>query len=307
MGTRARLWTWGGPTDLERRLRTRLAELECRWSRFAPDSEVSRANEAAGHPLEVSAETVDLVGKAVLASQLTRGWFDPLLLPALEAAGYDRPFAELVEMTEAAPPLVASVSAPTGSIVVHEWTSPARFLRADPSTGTITVPSGAAFDPGGIGKGLAADLLLAQALVAGAASVLVDLGGDLVCGGAAPEGGWAVAVDDPFDPDGAPLTELSLPWGAVATSSKARRRWRRHGIVAHHLLDPRSGTPSTSDVVAATVVAGDCWAAEVHAKTAVVAGVEAGLEILVDNGVEGLLVDTAGGRHLTPAMAAFLR
>jgi len=73
------------------RARRRIDDLERRWSRFLPDSEVSRLNAGAGRPVLVSPETARLVARAVDAWRLTAGRFDPTVLPALVAAGYDRP------------------------------------------------------------------------------------------------------------------------------------------------------------------------------------------------------------------------
>ena len=87
--------------------------------------------------------------------------------------------------------------------------------------------AGVGFDPGGIGKGFAADLVLDELLAEGAGGACVNLGGDVRVGGLGPDGGdWTVTVEDPRDPAGPPLVTLLLADGAVATSSRCRRRWR---------------------------------------------------------------------------------
>src|SRR5579863_8411292 len=92
MGTDAHIVVVGGGPSLLDGAVARVAELERRWSRFLPDSEISRANALSGRPLEVSAETVRLVACAVSGWRLTSGRFDPTVLPALCDAGYDRDF-----------------------------------------------------------------------------------------------------------------------------------------------------------------------------------------------------------------------
>ena len=91
----------------------------------------------------------------------------------------------------------------------------------------------------------------------------------------------------------------------MATSSKAKRRWGDPGDGLHHLVDPRTGTPSSSDLAAATVVAGTCWQAEAFAKAAVVAGSSAGIDLLEAAGVEGVLVDGVGDIRLTVGIDAY--
>ena len=65
--------------------------------------------------------------------------------------------------------------------------------------GAVTLPLGVTLDPGGIGKGFAADLTAAALVEAGAAGALVDVGGDLSATGCPPAAeGWAVTVPDPL-------------------------------------------------------------------------------------------------------------
>jgi thiamine biosynthesis lipoprotein len=257
----------------------RLDELESRWSRFRSDSEVSRLNDCSGQPVEVSPDTVGLVAAALSAWRTTGGWFDPTVLPALVAAGYDRSF-ELLGTPALASPLI-----------------PATGLRGDPATVlvdahrcTVTLPRGTQFDPGGLGKGLAADLAALTALDAGATAVLVSLGGDVRAMGSPSAGSWVVGIEDPHDPD-QDLVGVAIADGAVATSGTHRRRWvDPDGRPAHHLIDPRSGQPSTSDLVAVTVIAAEAVDAEVLAKVALLAGTTGTDLLLADSAVAALTV-----------------
>jgi thiamine biosynthesis lipoprotein len=69
---------------------------------------------------------------------------------------------------------------------------------------------------------------------------------------------------------------LELTRGALATSGRDRRRWRRGGRELHHLIDPATARPAGGDLVRATVVASDAVTAEVWAKALFLAGGEAG-------------------------------
>ena len=77
---------------------------------------------------------------------------------------------------------------------------------------------------------------------------------------------------------------------AVATSNVLKRRWKHEGQWQHHLIDPRTGSPSQSTVVAATVVAKTTVEAEVWAKTLCILGIEEGLELLRKRANLGALV-----------------
>jgi thiamine biosynthesis lipoprotein len=305
MGTTVRLYLFGGPVGLEDALRGRLNELEQRWSRFIDDSEVSRLNSATGEPLAVSGDTLLLVQRALTASKRTRGWFDPALLQQLVAAGYDRPFAEIPSNGIGDLVITVTPGADEPCVIIHDWKASARAIVVDTASGTVTVPESVGFDPGGIGKGLAADLLATQAMDAGATAVMVDLGGDIVAAGQAPPGGWLINIENPFD-GAQSAASVTVPWGAVATSSRANRRWRVGDDERHHLIDPHTGVSSTSDVAACTVIGGDCWLAESFAKAALLAGVDEGLALVTGGGMEALMIDAEGDHHLTYGMRGFL-
>lgn len=305
MGTRARLFFTNAPNGLDEILAARLRELEQKWSRFEPDSEVNAINAGAGEPVEVGPDTQLLVQRAVSASARTRGWFDPTLLNELVGAGYDRTFDKIADTGLGELVIMVHRGADCDQVQVHEWNAASTRIALDPSRGTVMVPSGVGFDAGGIGKGLAADLLADLALRSGADAAMIDLGGDIVVGGRAPESGWPIAVEDPFDRSTIAMT-LRLGWGAVATSSRSRRRWFDGEAEQSHLIDPGTGTPTGSDAAACTVVAAECWLAESYAKAALLAGVGSGIDILEADHIEGLIFDADGEVHMTSGMKQYV-
>lgn len=286
MGTRATIVVTGGDGGLLDRAERRLAELEGRWSRFRADSEVSRLNAAAGRTLEVSADTALLVQRAREAWRLTDGAFDPLLLRALERLGYDRSF-ELVEAGRPASGVAPSPASSAPGRPTPSRPSPVKAIAIGDHT--VQLPAGVAFDPGGIGKGLAADLVATELLARGARGALVEVGGDLRAIGRAPQSsGWGVEVEDHT---GAAIGLLALVAGGVATTTSARRRWRQpaHGDdpgTRHHLVDPATGKSAAGPVRSVTVVAGEAWLAEVLATATFLRGP---MSWLHEHGATGLV------------------
>ncbi len=266
--------------------------LEAKWSRFRPTSELCRLNDAAGAPVVVSPETFELLTRAVDAWRFTGGRYDPTILPALVAAGYDRSFDELAP--DAAAPAGDPAPAPGCAGIV-----------LDPIVHAVRLPVGVALDLGGIGKGYAADLVARDLLRdQGWRGVLVNLGGDLRAMGESPSPhGWVIEVDDPLGTGATGL--LSLATGAVATSTRLRRAWSRAGRPMHHLLDPRTGLPGESGVASVTVIAGDAWRAEVLAKAAFLAGPAVGGSLVTDAGATGLIVTDDGSVLELDGLAAF--
>lgn len=241
MGTTAHVIVRHGRADEIDRARRRIAELEAKWSRFLPSSELSRLNANAGRPCVVSRETRDVIAKAIDAWRDTDGLYDPTVLHALNHAGYDRSFTRHLD----APDYNPTPTPGCADIVVGAT--------------TVTLPPHVALDLGGIGKGYAADLVVTES---NAEAICVNIGGDIRVRGT----GWVVAVEDPGDPS-TDLTTVTLDDNAVATTSRAKRRWGA-GNARHHIIDPRTGAPSTNDTVAVTVTAPEAWQAETLAKAA---------------------------------------
>jgi thiamine biosynthesis lipoprotein len=294
MGSEAHVIVVGGPPGGADRARRRIDDLEARWSRFRPDSEISGLTRRAGEWVTLSPESRLLVERAVEAWRVTVGRFDPTVLGAVIRAGYDRSF-ELLDRDGAA------VDAGDGG---SPLTAGAAGIEIDGDR--VRLPAGVGFDPGGIGKGLAADLVVAEAVAGGAAGACVNLGGDLRVAGLPPEGAgaWTVAVEHPAAPE--PIALLGLHGGAVATSTTLRRRWSAGGEERHHLIDPWTGAPSTTDLTLAAVVAAEGWAAEVLAKAVLLRGSAQAFDLVAGLGADALTVDRGGAIRATPGLAAFL-
>jgi len=294
MGSDAHIIVVGGLPGGAEAARRRIDDLERRWSRFLADSEISGLTRQAGEWVTLSPESLLLVERALEAWRLTVGRFDPTVLNALIEAGYDRSFDELVEENRGYRP------EPPGAPLLGAASIEIEGNR-------VRLPAAVGFDPGGIGKGLAADLVAAETMAAGAAGVCVNLGGDLRVAGEAPEhpSAWTVAVEHPAAPE--PLALLGLHDGAVATSTTLRRRWTGPGgEERHHLIDPWTGAPSTSDLTLAAVVAGEGWVAEVLAKAVLLRGSEHAFDLVAGLGADALIVDRGGTVGATPGLAAFL-
>ena len=288
MGSDAHVLVVGGPLWLADRARDRIAELEQRWSRFIPDSEVNWLSRRAGSAVTVSPDTVALVAHAVDAWRVTDGAFDPTVLGDVIRAGYDESFEHLPASTTAGTSTLRSGCA---GIEIE-----GRRVR---------LPAGTGFDPGGIGKGLAADLVATETLAAGADGVCINLGGDVRVQGTPPgDGTWTIAVEHPWS--ARPLARVGLADGAVCTSTTLRRRWQVEGTAMHHVIDPRTGRPARSDLSFASVIAGSARAAEVLAKSVLLAGSGRAFDLVERIGAAALAVDVRGELFTSSAFPAFV-
>lgn len=282
MSCAAQVVTAGGPPNLGELAASRAARLERMWSRFLPESEVSNLNRSPGRPVLVSPETFKLIAHGVDAWQRTAGRFDPTVYDAVVAAGYERSYESLPMYTR-------------GDVAVGRRAPGCDRIVLDPELSAVTLPEGVRFDPGGIGKGLAADVILDELLGAGADAALVNIGGDLRCGGdpEAVAGGWTIEVAQPDAPN-TDLATLVVTDGAVATSSRLTRTWHIGEHLMHHIIDPSTGLPADSSITAVTVVAATAWWAEAVTKAVFDCGPHEALARIRHWAAEGLVVTESG-------------
>ena len=169
----------------------------------------------------------------------------------------------------------------------------------------MKLPAGTGFDPGGIGKGLAADLVATELIAAGADGVCINLGGDVRVQGTPPsDGAWTIAIEHPWS--ARPLARVGVADGAVCTSTTLRRRWQVDGTDMHHVIDPRTGRPTCSDLSFASVIAGSARAAEVLAKSVLLAGSESAFDLVERTGAAALAVDVRGEVFTSSEFPAFV-
>lgn len=263
----------------------RLAELEQRWSRFLPDSDLSRLSAADGKPVVVHPDTIVLLMAMRAAWHETDRDFDPSLLPALVAGGYARSLVDAARATTL--PSTARDRADLDAMRLDDM--------------TVTLPTGTALDSGGLGKGLAADLIADELMALGVAGCLVEVGGDVRVRGAAPDGvSWRIRVEDPFDLT-ATRAFVRLVDGGIATSSQRKRRWlTTDGTDAHHLIDPATLRSAGTSIQTVTVVAATAARAEALTKPGFLRPLDDYLAWLPTRGAAALTIDADGVERTTP-------
>lgn len=265
-----------------------IEDIEASLSRFRPESELSRLNQHLNTWMPVSDVLMDNLLAAKQAARITNGLYNPLVLDALVAAGYDRSFDQ-----------ISDSESPAHAAPVLSW----RDIGIDFMERRACLP--ARMDLGGVAKGWTAQTIAERLAAYGAC--LVDIGGDIAVRGApANQPGWEIQVDDPAEPDTI-VAKVCLTNGSIVTSGIDYRRWRRGGQLLHHLIDPRTGSPANTDVLSVTVIHSDASAAEAYAKAILVMGSQVGLEWLQQQWESAAMVVRTDGmvlatRSFTPYM-----
>jgi thiamine biosynthesis lipoprotein len=254
-----------------------VAAFEAKYSRFRPDSLLSRINAGAGvAPVAIDAEMEQLLALCDRLHFMTQGVLDPTALPLLRLWDYkaDAPRLPADDELAAARRLVG-------------------WKKVQRTPGHVFLPErGMALDFGGFGKEWAVDIVAQIARDHDITAALVDFGHDLRAVGLPPgRPAWHIGLEDPAHPT-AIKGSLALTRGqGVASSGDYLRRVIIDGVRYGHIVDPRSGRPVANGCLQATIIAPTCLQAGVLATAAFVFGVPAGLDLIqTQPGAEGQIL-----------------
>jgi len=279
MGSYATITVVGGRESVVDGAVELLRRCESLWSRFEPSSDISRLNWAEGAQVDVDPLTIILLEKMVEGAELTEGDFDPTMLPDLLRAGY-----------------VASIRDPDKRTTLPSSAVAPGNLGGIRTVGTaVSLPLGTTLDAGGIGNGLAADLLCRSVMENGGWGVMAEIGGDIAVDGRAPDGvAWRLGVEDPLNTN-EHRSVVRLSSGALVTSSQRKRRFvNPAGGQTHHLIDPRTHESAATMVQTVSVIATSGARAEALSKSGFTRSPEKYLAWLPSVGAAGLVITASG-------------
>ncbi len=255
MGAKAHITTVGGTPELPEAIGQLLSHLDDLWSRFRPDSEISRLNNSPETPFDASPETLRLLEEMAWGYSRSKGAFDPTLLPSLLNEGYTHSLVN--------PELITEI--PSSAL------SRGRMSDIDVDGSQVTLHRGTTVDSGGVGKGLAADIAVEFALNEGALGALVEVGATSASAGylrALIAGGSLSKTLDTSNR----LSVVELRSEGLATSTITKRRFTVGTRHTHHIINPVTKRSAESDTIQASVIASTASQAEMWTKVAFVRG-----------------------------------
>ena len=269
--------------DYQEELLRWISWFEAQYSRFIPDSLISRINSAAGtHWVETDPETDAILALCHEMVFFTRNVFDPTALPLMRLWNW-----------KATPPVVPDASTVTANRELVGWSKIQR------RRGEIFLPRrGMCLDLGGIGKEYAVDRVLTMGLKRGITNLLVDFGQDVrVHGRPADRTTWHIGLEDPMQP-GKCWTGVAVNNHAVATSGDYVRNFTVAGRRYGHIIDPRDGYPVNNGCLSVSIVAPHCTFAGIVSTAAFILGPKDGMDLIsACPGVEGAIVTDKNRFH----------
>lgn len=243
-------------------------------SKTIAGSDVDRINHAGGETVTVDPETWEILRRAREISQMTGGAFAVTIAPLTAMWDFTGGTQRMPSDEErlAALPLVDDSAIQLGE------------------NNTVTLPAGMEIDLGGIAKGYIADKV-AEITRGRASGAVLSLGGNVYVLGSKPDGTvFNVGIQDPDGGSGSALAVVSTTDISVVTSGIYERQFVKDGVTYHHILDPENGLPSQSDLASVTIVAKSSMDADALATACIVLGREKAMQLLTEQGVEGVLI-----------------
>ncbi len=218
-----------------------IARAEQRLSKFLPGSDIWVVNEnAAKHPVTVDPRTMRLLSLAEHIWQETSGAFDVTVGPLMRAWGFVDG-----EGHNPSPDELLEARAACGMPHVR--------LNEEDVTVTFDIP-GVEIDMGAIGKGYAVDQAAAFLRDCGVTCALIHGGTSSIYAiGAPPEDdAWKLKVRHPNQHEDN-LGQVLLCDNSLSVSAVHGKSFMWEGKLYHHVLDPRTGTPTSAALLAAVV------------------------------------------------------
>ena len=252
---------------LRREIDAELQQVNQRMSTWQSDTEISQFNKFQSlDPFPVSPEFAGVVRHALEISAETDGAFDPTVKPLVDHWGFG-PEADTGLLAE----IMKTVGWEKVVLAGNSLSKKEENLQLDLSA---------------IAKGYGVDAVADVIRSFDLKNFLVEIGGEIVASGLNPDQKpWRVGVESPQVSaaySSGIFRTLELLDEAMATSGDYRNfRTREDGTRFSHIIDPRTGQPSETDIASVSVLAGSCMEADAAATALFVMGSKKGMEWLL--------------------------
>ncbi|SFC93060.1 FAD:protein FMN transferase [Clostridium uliginosum] len=252
----------------------KLNDIDDKMSAFKEDSEISKINFKAGATSEVvSRDTYFVIEKAVEYSKILEGTFDPTIRPLLKLWNIGTEDEKIPEKHQ-----------------IEETLKLVNYndVILDKSNFSIMLKNmKQALDVGGIAKGFAADEVRDIFYKHNIKSALIDLGGNIFALGNKEDGtSWKVGIQNPFKSRGEHVGILSVKNKSVVTSGNYERYFIKDGKRFHHIIDPKTGYPSQSKIISATIISDNSIDGDGLSTGVYILGIDKALKII--EAIEGI-------------------
>lgn len=209
------------------------------FSKTNENSEISKINQAAGQPVEVSDDMITIIKKGLYYSRLSQGAFDITIGSVSNLWDF--------KSEEPVIPAADAVAAAKNHVNFQN-------IILKNNTVTLTDPN-TQLDVGAIAKGYIADRLKDYLKENGVKHAVINLGGNVLTLGTKADGSdYNIAIQKPFNKSGEAIASVKISDKSVVTTGNYQRYFEKDGKIYHHVLDPKTGMPCETDLYSVSII-----------------------------------------------------
>lgn len=234
-------------------------------SRTIATSEVYQLNESGTTPFTVTDNVLEVFQKGLEYSKISDGAFDISVQPLTSLWNFGSVDQHV--------PAKEEIEQAVANIGYEDIT-----LEGN----TITLGhDNMGIDLGAIAKGFIADKIKDFLLSKGVNSAIINLGGNVLCVGAKPDGTkFNIGIQKPYEDRNETIAVMELSDVSVVSSGIYERYFVEDGVSYHHILNPKTGYPYDNDLVAVTIISKTSVDGDALSTTTFALGLEKGLELI---------------------------
>ena len=269
MGTVVKVTLYdGGSEAILDKVFKRLAEIDNLLSINKEGTELDELNENAGiKGIKVSDTSYDVIKRGLDYSKLSNGGYDITIGPLVKLWSIGFPEAKV--------PTQEEIDKTIKNIDYSK-------VKINPDTKEIFLSEkGMMLDLGSIAKGYATDEVVKILREEGVKQAIVDIGGNLYAIGLKNgDTNWKIGIQNPFDDRGNALGSVEVSDKTVVTSGVYERFIEKDGVKYHHILNPDTGYPYETDIVAVSIITDKSMDADALSTLIFTKGVDEGLKFI---------------------------
>lgn len=260
------------------------------FSRTRPESGLSLINASSGEPVSVDPELAKLIEISLHYCKESDGLYDITMGCVTRLWDFNK---GVIPSPESVKRMLDHVG----------WEG----VKVEGQVVTLEDPD-ASIDLGGIAKGYIADRILESLASCGVSHACANLGGNVaVLGGKQDGTPWSVGLRSPLPSDPqrteTAFAALKMYDGSVVTSGIYERSFTRDGLLYHHILDPRTGSPAQTDLLGATITARTSLDADGYTTGLIIQGLQEAYRFVTSRDeLEAVFVTTDGKVVMTPGI-----
>jgi thiamine biosynthesis lipoprotein len=196
-------------------------------------SDIYRINAGAGSAVSVSQETADIISKSLEVSSNCGGALDITLGKITQLWDFGGDNQRVPSESE-----------------IYSYLPYVGYKNVTVSGSSVTIGKNQSLDLGAVGKGAACDRVSNALNKTKVKSAVISVGGSLLLYGNKE---FTIGIVNPTD-DTTYMGTLKLSDTCISTSGNYEKTFVENGVTYHHILDPKTGYPTSNDLSGVTVI-----------------------------------------------------